>query len=46
MDKKILKQAAEEADAVLIGALPLPEDCPTDFSLEFEQKLVQRMAAE
>lgn len=46
MDKKILRQAAAEADSALMKGLPEAADCPADFSPEFEQKLSRRLAAE
>ena len=46
MDKKILRQAAAEADSALMKGLPEAADCPADFSPEFEQKLARRLVAE
>lgn len=46
MDKKILRQAAAEADSALMKGLPEAADCPADFSPEFEQKLARRLAVE
>lgn len=46
MDKKILRQAAAEADSALMKGLPEAVDCPADFSPEFEQKLARRLAVE
>ena len=46
MDKKILRQAAAEADSALMKGLPGAADCPADFSPEFEQKLARRLAVE
>ena len=46
MDKKILRQAAAEADSALMKGLPGAEDCPANFSPEFEQKLARRLVAE
>ena len=36
-----LRQAAQEAGAILDGSLPAPEDCPHTFSLPFQAKMAK-----
>ena len=46
MDKRKLRQAANEAEAALLEGLPAAEACSADFSPAFEQELSRRLAAE
>ena len=46
MKKKTLKQAAKQADELLLSGLPAPEDCAAGFSAEFEENLSRRLAVE
>ena len=36
-----LRQAAQEAGAILDGSLPAPEDCAHTFSLPFQAKMAK-----